>query len=64
MSTSRRNGEANSSPSALVALILVALVVVVVVTLARSALETPSGEGVPGPGDWPRQERSQPLTDP
>ncbi len=33
--------------------------VVVLVLLVRSALEVPSGEGVPGPAEWARQEQEE-----
>lgn len=36
-----------------------AIVVAIVFALFHAALETPSGEGVPGPADWARHEQGQ-----
>lgn len=48
----RRPTETLETTRPYMALLLVALVTFVVIAIVRSALEAPSGEGVPGPADW------------
>ncbi len=54
----RRPAEAVKPTGPLIPLLLVALAAFVVIAIVRSALEAPSGEGVPGPADWHRDRQA------
>jgi hypothetical protein len=54
----QNNNEAPKPASPFVALFLLALVVVAVFLIVQSALETPTGEGVPGQGEWYRDRQA------
>lgn len=57
--TKTERGEQAGSHYMRLGLLLLAILVTVAFLAFRSALETPSGEGVPGPAEWARHGQAQ-----
>jgi len=53
----RNNDDAGTARMERLSVLVLVVAVVIVVALVRSVLETPSGDGVPGPAEWARYHK-------